>query len=167
MNKKSGKFSWLLICLVAVLSALMIAGCSNATPTTSTELPDETLSDEANTDDEDDDEDAPAPPKVDEYLVVGEFSGSGNGDTGTFTINTEDFWRVTISREGADSPLTASLYVAGESPESSPHHGQVVLNGNGPQTWNFAETGDFIWRIETGDQPWKIVVEDLEYVYAE
>ena len=167
MKRRSAKVSWLSACLVAIGAVLMLTGCSGPASTSSNNPPEDSETDEviANPEPEVDEQDIPDAPKEDKFHVVGEFSGSGDGKTDSFTIKTEDYWRVTVTPKST-KPFTATLYKVGDEPGSSPHHGQVTGSGKGPVTLNFAETGGFFWRVESGG-PWEIVVEDLEYIYAE
>ena len=165
MNGRSAKVSWLLACLVAIGAVLVLSGCSGPTSTSSNNPPDDGSIEDviANPEAEVDDEDIPDAPKEDKFRTVGEFSGNGNADTGSFSIKTEDYWRVTATAPG-DGQFKASLYRAGEDPASAPHHDQLTKTTE--ETLNFAETGDFFWRVESAGA-WEIMVEDLEYIYAE
>jgi len=165
MIRRLAKVSRLPACLVVIGAVLILTGCAGPASTSNNNPLDDTQTEDviANPEPEVDEEDIPDAPKEDKFHVVGEFSGNSNTDTGPFTIKTEDYWRVTVSSKDG-KPFTATLYRVGEEPGKSPHHGQVT--GSSKETENFAETGEFFWRVESGGL-WEILVEDLEYVYAE
>lgn len=165
MKRRSAKASWLLACLTAIGAVLMLTGCSGSVSTYGNNPPDDAQTEDiiANPEPEVAEKDIPIAPKEDKFHVVGEFSGKGNGDTKSFTIKTEDFWRVTVTSKGK-KPITAKLYKVGEDPATAPVRGLVTGSSKEPE--HFAETGEFFWRVESGVS-WEILVEDLEYVYAE
>ena len=70
---------------------------------------------------------------------------------------------MTVTSKGK-KPITAKLYKVGEDPATTPVRGLVTGSSREPE--HFAETGEFFWRVESGGS-WEILVEDLEYVYAE
>lgn len=112
----------------------------------------------------------PEAPKREEWVPIATFTGAGKKITEEFTISSEDYWRVTVAREGADPlapPFTAYLHLAGEQPASPVDHGQIGGRGAGPVSVNFAERGTFYVRMDAGPQPWKIVVEELRTTYSE
>lgn len=165
MNERSVKSSWLFICLVTILVAFLLTGCSGGSGASNNSVSEPTEDSISDADEEL--EDGPDAPKEEKWHKIKEFSGSGAGDSGPFEITTERYWRATVTLSGGDAQFTASLYKAGEDPASAPHHGQVTGSGGDPVSLNFTETGNFFWRMETSGGAWKILVEEIEFVYAE
>lgn len=166
MSFRPEKWSTLIAWIVAIMAALILSGCSSPGGAQYEDISDETNAEESISDD-DEEEDVPIPAKEEQWHKVREFSGTGTGDTGSFEIKTDRYWRVTVTPADKSGPFKASLYLAGEDTATADHHGEITGSGDGPVALTFTETGKFFIRMESSSGSWKMLVEEIEFVYAE